>query len=93
MPENVEVCLDERCIPLYTVEHFGGGLGQDGYTSFKIDDSADSFSLVLRTLDGEVLAGPADVEAKTVYPNGKGCAPELLVARVIVQGDGTVEAE
>lgn len=87
---NVEVCLDDRCVPVHWSEHNNWLSHHGDSTGFQIDETEDVYELRVQSSDGEVLAGPVTVEPRIVYPNGKGCEPKNFVGQFTVNEDGNI---
>lgn len=90
-PATTEVCLDDRCVAMGDAEVLGPE--PDGsITVIDVKGDESERTIVVRTIDGEVLAGPSVVEIPTIYPNGEGCPGEALQGRFSVGADGEIEA-
>lgn len=90
-PEEVEVCLDDRCVPLYEIEEQALILTRNGLeTAIRVGGDDRERTIVIRSLSGQVLAGPAVVDLTLVQPNGEGCPGKALQGRFRVDADGLI---
>ncbi|MGB5755983.1 MAG: hypothetical protein WBM50_03635 [Acidimicrobiales bacterium] len=87
--DEVEVCLDDRCVPLYEIEVTSLGHGGSG-TVIRVEGDARERTIVIRSHSGQVLAGPAVVDLALFQPNGEGCPGVALQGRFRVDADGVI---
>lgn len=91
-PEEVEICLDDRCVPLYEIEQPTLDLTRGGSeTVISVEGDDRERTIVIRLLSGQILAGPATVDLKLVQPNGEGCPGEALQGMFRVDADGVID--
>lgn len=82
-PQNVLVCLDDECSEL----GFGAGR-DDSVTEVRVDGDQIQRTIVVRTLAGEVIAGPSRIEIPVVE---EGCPGEALQGSFVVSENGEIE--
>lgn len=82
-PDRVVVCLDDECSSL----GFGGGPNST-VTEVRADGDRIQRTIVVRTLDGVVLAGPTLVELRVVE---EGCPGEALQGSFFVSQEGKIK--
>lgn len=87
-PDMVEVCLDEVCA-LVSESPLRERFSDLQETMIAVTGDESQRTLVVRAIDGEVLAGPQRVDIPTVYPNGEGCDGEALQGRYLVDAAGS----
>ncbi len=82
-PDRTLVCLDVDCSPL------GQGAGRDGtVTEVPVIGDRIQRSIVIRTVDGVVLAGPTVVELPVLEV---GCPGEALQGHYVVSETGEID--
>ncbi|MCP4967943.1 MAG: hypothetical protein GY926_22250 [bacterium] len=88
-PDEVEVCVNNRCLPLYEIEEPSLGHGESE-TVIRIEGDARERTIVIRERSGQILAGPAVIDLELFEPNGEGCPGSALQGHFRVSADGVI---
>jgi hypothetical protein len=86
-PASMELCVDDQCQLVDDV--VDGAPSRIGRLDLVGDDPTRE--LILRDLDGTVLAGPTQVTVPEVFPNGEGCGDAILTGSFVVTPSGEFE--